>query len=176
MNKKGFTLMELLATLVILGLIFGISVVGINYSIRNAKKKTEKVFINTLRDAIEIYLDDSANFAGYTSSDWYFEGQIKKSNNDSNLYSLLASTTFDTIINSEYTPIVEDDLRNPATGKLCDKNAKIDIFKDDDEVYYYYIKAWDMYDSETGTSCLLDDTTFNYITNLSDYAIAMIYG
>ena len=176
MNKKGFTLVELLATLVVLGIIFSLAIVGINYSMKNTKKKTEELFISTLRDAIEIYFDDSANFASYKSDDWVMEGTISKENGNSTLYSLSSPITFETIINSEYAPIVEADLRNPSTKILCDKNAKIYVFRDDDLVYYYYINKGDMVDKDNlNNSCLLDVSN-NYISNLSEYAIAMIYG
>ena len=60
MNKKGFTLVELLATLVIIGIVVGFTIVGINYNINNTKKKTEDIFIGTIKDAIKVYLDSDA--------------------------------------------------------------------------------------------------------------------
>ena len=41
MNNRGFTLVELLATIIILALVSGISIVGVMASQENAKKKLE---------------------------------------------------------------------------------------------------------------------------------------
>ena len=60
-NKKGFNLVELLATLVILSLVVGISVVGIIGSIDNAKKKAEKEFLNQLANAVDVYMNTCAS-------------------------------------------------------------------------------------------------------------------
>ena len=41
MNNRGFTLVELLATIIILALVSGICIVGVMASQENAKKKLE---------------------------------------------------------------------------------------------------------------------------------------
>ena len=41
MNKKGFTLVELLSTIVILGIVVGLSIVAININIKKTKEKSE---------------------------------------------------------------------------------------------------------------------------------------
>ena len=56
MNNKGFTLVELLATLVILSLVVGLVFGAFNFNFGSAKEKTEEVFVNTLRDAVDLYL------------------------------------------------------------------------------------------------------------------------
>ena len=43
MNKKGFTLVELLATIVILGIVVGITMYSVNGGFKSAKEKTENV-------------------------------------------------------------------------------------------------------------------------------------
>ena len=56
MNKKGFTLVELIASLVILGVILSITIVGASNIFSSAKNKTEDVFVDTIRDAMDMYL------------------------------------------------------------------------------------------------------------------------
>ena len=61
MNNKGFTLLELLATIAIMGLVFGIasySVIGI---IEKSKMRTEKAFIEKLEEAIDDYISLNTN-------------------------------------------------------------------------------------------------------------------
>ena len=57
MNKKGFTLVELLATLVILAIVMGIVLASGIFNLENAKGKTEDVFIDSIKDAMKIYLE-----------------------------------------------------------------------------------------------------------------------
>ena len=58
MNKRGFTLIELLATLAVLGIIMGIVLVSSTFLFKDKKSDTEDVFVDTLKDAINIYIDD----------------------------------------------------------------------------------------------------------------------
>lgn len=167
MNKKGFTLVELLATIVVLSIVVSLTVVGVNFSIKNAKKKTEEVFFGTLTDAIKIYLDDDNSV---TNLNWVdVDGTLSKTNGEVGLYK--SSITFGDIIDSSYSPIVESDLLNPATDKLCTKNAKIDLYRDDDEVYYYYINKTELVDSQDRYSSCLLDSNKKYISNLPENAI-----
>ena len=47
---------------------------------------------------------------------------------------------FDDIINSSYHPISERDFVNPGNEDIvCNKNAAITIYRDDDYIYYYSI-------------------------------------
>ncbi len=56
MNNKGFTLVELLATIVILSLITSITVVTITSVYSNSKDKAEEVFKQELTNIIEDYI------------------------------------------------------------------------------------------------------------------------
>jgi len=56
MNNKGFTLVEVIMTLVILSLIMGIAVYGIMGTINNSKNKGEEIFVEKLMTAIDEYV------------------------------------------------------------------------------------------------------------------------
>ena len=58
MNRRGFTLIELLATLAVLGIITGIVLVSSTSLFKDKKSDTEDVFVDTLKDAIKIYIDE----------------------------------------------------------------------------------------------------------------------
>jgi len=152
MNNKGFTLVELLATLVILGIISSIVVVGLVIDFRETKGKTEDIFISTIEDAMDIYLNSDGKKLSFST----YACTISKSHGNVNVYKATGST-IDSVINSSYNPLTEKDLVNPANEEVtCNKYAPITVYRDDDYVYYYKIE-------KSGFSCL---KTTGYITNL----------
>ena len=56
MNKKGFSLVELLAVIAIMGILSGICILAVTRYISNSKKKTYKNFEENLRGAAVNYL------------------------------------------------------------------------------------------------------------------------
>lgn len=156
MNKKGFTLVELLATLVILGIVTGLVVVGVNYNIKNTKEKTEEVFIGTIKDALKVYIDSDAKNLTFKSS---AEGCIDKSlKSNVKVYMVNSAVSLTTVVNSKYSPLDIKDLVNPNNEKVnCNVTSRIVyIYRDEDYVYYYKI-------AKSSLSCL---TTSGNITNL----------
>lgn len=157
MNKKGFTLVELLATLVILGIVTSLTIIGLNINTNNTKKKTEEIFIGTIKDAIKMYLDSDARKLKYDIE----VCTISKALNDSVKVYKTSSVTLDTIINSKYSPLLNEDLVNPNNEDAnCNINASVDIYRDEDYVYYYKMKKGDL-------DCLTIDLD-GYITNLPE--------
>ena len=157
MNKKGFTLVELLATLVILGIVTSLTIIGLNINTNNTKKKTEEIFIGTIKDAIKMYLDSDARKLKYDIE----VCTISKALNDSVKVYKTSSVTLDTIINSKYSPLLNEDLVNPNNEDAnCNINASVDIYRDEDYVYYYKMKKGDL-------NCLTIDLD-GYITNLPE--------
>lgn len=168
MNKKGFTLVELLATLVILGIVVGLTVVGINVNIRKTKEKTEEVFIGTIKDAIKMYLNDprdnDKNRLSFNDEVCTIDKTLKTG---VKVYGTGSNVTISTVINSTYSPLLESDLVNPNNeGVECYFDAPVKIYRDEDYVYYYKLKKED-----------LDCLTMNldgYITNLPDNCLSII--
>ena len=58
MNNKGFTLVELLATLVILALVMGIGTYSITTIINNSKEKNYESLISNIKDGAETYYQE----------------------------------------------------------------------------------------------------------------------
>ena len=159
MNKKGFTLIELIAVIAILAIVMGITLVTTTTGFGKAKKKSENVFIGTVKDAINIYIDSSdAKKLNYSKMGC----MITKTHGNVSVYK--AEITINDIINSEYSPISQDDLVNPSDkDKTCNVGAKITIYRDDDMVYYYLMER-------NNLDCLstCNDNDCKYITNLPD--------
>ncbi len=158
-KKNGFTLVELLATLVILGIVLTLVIVSVNANFDNAKKKTQDVFIKTIEDALSIYLDSDAKNLTYTQS----VRTIKKSHGNATLYKASQNLTFKNVINSSFSPITTADLVNPANEKVkCNENAKIEIYRDSDYIYYYKV-------AKSAFNCLVVESGDSQdITNLPD--------
>lgn len=152
MNRRGFTLVELLATLVILGIVTSIVLIGINGGFNNAKDKTEDVFIKTVKDAMDIYLDSDAKKLNFSKTEVC---TLNKTHGKSKVYKSSDNITLSDVINSEFHPISEDDLVNPVNSSKCNKNTVVNIYRDDDYVYYYEI------DSDMG--CLINTNSISIL-------------
>lgn len=57
-DKRGFTLVELLATIVILSLLIGIGAYSITAIIKSSKEETMKLLIKDIKDGIESYYNE----------------------------------------------------------------------------------------------------------------------
>ena len=56
MGRKGFTLVELIATVAIISLVFGIASYSIVGIINSSKKKSEALFVEEISDAMTGYV------------------------------------------------------------------------------------------------------------------------
>ena len=152
MNRRGFTLVELLATLVILGIVASIVLISVNGGFNNAKDKTEDVFVKTVKDAMDIYLDSDAKKLNFSKVEVC---TLNKTHGKSKVYKSNDNITLNSVINSEFHPISEDDLVNPVNSSKCDKNTIVNIYRDEDYVYYYEI------DSDMG--CLINTNSISIL-------------
>jgi hypothetical protein len=118
---------------------------------------------------MDIYLDTDAKKLKYTEqcgsminkkqpgTDNTRTVKVYKANKSINIY--------DDIINSEYHPISEKDMHNPARKGDANYNCvnlnriTIDVYRDEDYVYYYSI-------DKANFNCLSDDNKEGVITNL----------
>ena len=137
MNNKGFTLIELLATIIVLSIIAGIAFGIINADFGKAKESVEEVFVDTIRDALNVYLDSDAKSLTFTN---VCSNKISKKIGEATVES--AVVTMDDVINSSFHPISKSDLVNPAYEEVnCNEpaNINITIYRDSDYVYYYSV-------------------------------------
>lgn len=58
LNKKGFTLVELLATIVLFAIVAGIGTYSISSIIKNSKQKNYELLIKNIKDAAEVYYQE----------------------------------------------------------------------------------------------------------------------
>lgn len=161
MNNKGFTLVELIATIVILALIMGICFAFALSAFGDAKEKTEDVFVDTIEDAMDIYLSSDGKELNFSTK---CNNLLEKKSGNVEVYK--ATVKFLDVINSKYRPITQNDLVNPANKDVDCNNANnisVNIYRDSDYVYYYSI-------NKNSFGCLLnvneDDGYSSLISNL----------
>ena len=150
MNNKGFTLVEMLAVVVILGIVLGIATTSVLSAIETSKEESEKVFVGKIETAVESYInlngigmDEKSGGATYT-----FDKCRKVKENgecEDGDYNTIETEAvelegFDL---EEITKdfVDEDGMVNPRNKEKCLKNSGnpvVMVFKDDDMVYYYY--------------------------------------
>ena len=149
MDNKGFTLVELLATVVVLGLVMGITAHSVLGVIEKSKDKSEKIFVDKLENSIDAYISDARtkNELKIDSSSSAIEYQKCKLYNDdgtcindgsykSTAYTMesfpLSKISDSHLIQNKY-------IINPKNKKRCElENVKVDLYRDSDMVYYYY--------------------------------------
>ena len=153
MNKKGFTLVELVATIAILGIVMSIAIYAASGGFSEAKNKTEDIFVKTLEDALNVYTDSDAKRLTFSQTS---ACSIVKRFGNSNVYKNSTSITFEDVINSDYKPLTAAEMVNPANETKCNLNAPVYIYVDDDYVYYYRVE-------KSALGCLTGE---GYITNL----------
>ena len=105
MNNRGFTLVELLATIIILALVSGISIVGVMASQENAKKKLENNFMNDVGNAIDMYISMNTDSLKFGSNS---VGKINKGHGIVSVYVTIKS--FDDIVGSGIISVSYTDL------------------------------------------------------------------
>lgn len=154
MNNKGFTLVEMLATVVILGVVMGIATYGVIGAINKSKEKSEEIFVDKLEKAIQTYINDNRFAAGFTIKNGGLNGDFDKCRKvkddgtcfDGEDYSY--EVNFEQLNNASLNDIADvkyienGKIINPKNKSNClksENNPEILLFKDSDSVYYYYV-------------------------------------
>lgn len=113
-SNKGFTLVELLAVIVIIGILLAVSITAIVHFIDRAKDEQKKNQEKTLAMAAENYLQDN-------------RGQLPKSIGE--------TTTIPISILKEYKYITED-IKN-GSNESCMENSYVTVYKESKTKYIY---------------------------------------
>lgn len=139
-NRKGFTLIELIAVIVILSIILIVAVPNLIETYKQSKLKSEGMFVKQLTKSIESYVSLNGSNLEYTDF-----GEAKKSltveDTDKSYTVKISKSTIkiQDIIDSNI--IEENEYRNPGNkDKKCDKEAEIEVYRDSDYVYCHKIK------------------------------------
>ena len=149
MNRKGFTLVEVLATIVIISILGVVAYTGVTNYIKTSKEKAEDKFLDEIKSEIDSYISlNSAGFKKVGNTISFEKLIVKKGTSVTNQTEVKKSATawkvqisgknltFDDLINNLK---MTDKFQNPNTGEICSNNIEIEIYKDSDYVYYYCV-------------------------------------
>ena len=133
LNNQGFTLIEVIGVVVIIGIITMILVpTGYNYLI-SSQNSSEKIFITKITDIVDSYVE--LNNIEYDHDNYK---QLKTCDENTgvctnrNIYKSNITLTFNDIIN--YGLISENEFVNPKNKEYCSTNSKITVYIDDNNV------------------------------------------
>ena len=113
-NKKGFTLVELLGTIVIIGILSGLAISGVTRMINNAKKETSESQKKTIKMAAESY----------------FQSNVKK------LPKVIGSSSIVSAKELNDAKYITTELKNE-DGDSCMENSYVKIYKKSASEYVY---------------------------------------
>ena len=152
MNRKGFTLIEVLATIVIISILGVVAYTGVTSYIKTSKEKAEDKFLDEIKSEIDSYISlNSADFKKASDSKTISfkkivskkggtsetnQAEVRKDVSAWQVRKNGKNLTFDDLINNLK---MTDKFQNPNTGKICSNNIEIEIYKDNDYVYYYCV-------------------------------------
>jgi len=81
MNNKGFTLIEILVTLLLLSVIVVISFVSISKVIEKSKQNDCKTLVNNIKMAVAEYVSDHRYDSTFTNTSFMINGGVLVNNN-----------------------------------------------------------------------------------------------
>lgn len=158
MNRKGFTMIELLAVIVVLGIVLVITFPNMTDVFKSSKLKSEEAFVERISQSIDSYVTLNSSNITFDKQTGPFEKVLGTATQTVDVYK--ETITINTIINNNI--ISEKDYKNPGNENVaCNKNAEIEVYRDSDYVYCHKIK-------KDSLGCLTDEykNTIN-----SDYIV-----
>lgn len=147
-NNKGFTMIELLTVIVLIGIIMSITIYSVIPNIDKSKEEVEKVFVNNLNNALETFIDKNKNSFIIGDNKGTIDKVINTQGDTTsvNVYEIFNDdgelVQFSDVISTGF--LKERDFINPKNEVKCNINTSITIYRDDDFVYYY---KYDLLDS-----------------------------
>lgn len=147
MNRKGFTMIELLAVIVVLGIVLVITFPNMTDVFKSSKLKSEEAFVERISQSIDSYVTLNSSNITFKKQDGTAKKYYGGSDHSVNVYK--KTITMNTIIGSNI--ITGKDYKNPGNENVeCNVNAEIEVYRDSDYVYCHKIK-------KDSLGCLTDE-------------------
>ena len=160
LNRKGFTLIEVISVVLILGIIVAIVLPSVVGYLDTSKDRSEEIFVDEMERIIGEYVAlEGRNIYFDTSLVHNYEkcDPLDKSCYTVKVYKN-STITFNDVISSGL--LKENDIINPKTKQLCNINTPITVYRDEEYVYCYETRL-DCVES-TDDKNLIDTCNFNW--------------
>lgn len=150
-NNKGFTLVELLATIAVLAIISTVTIVSVTSSYQKSKEKAEETFVKQLEGYVDSYIAMYGSKLEFDPGVTYKKCYLDDIDCNENI-TLKKAESSNTNMNIKFISdtFSSKDVVNPNTQKECNEsNTTLTIYRDEDFVYCFTIKP-------SGSSCISD--------------------
>lgn len=139
MNKKGFTMIELLAVIVVLGIVLIITFPNISDIFKGSKLKSEEAFMDRISQSIDSYVTLNSSNITFDKQAGTFEKFLGTEKQTVTVDVYKETITMQDIIDEGI--ITQNDYKNPGNeNEKCNENAEIEVYRDSDYVYCHKIK------------------------------------
>lgn len=156
LNNKGFTLIEVISVVIILGIIVSLVIPSLFGYFDTTKEKSEEIFSKQLSKIIDDYVSLEGSKIKFDNTNYKL---VKKCNpfitddcKEVKVYKNITKVTFQNLIDANLTK--EKDIINPNDSNNdnnCDLNTEITVYKDEEYVYCF----------ETKPNCLKEENFIN---------------
>ncbi len=149
MNNKGFTLVELLVTLVLLGIIATISITGVVSVMNNSKNSEYKVLLKNIDTGAKMFYED-CEYGSLSGKDICTNRRTISGDKTEITYiiPLSALTQYGFLTGNSSGAVV-----NPKTNKPMNENCTVTVIYNKNNRKYTITKASTIYVSGTSVSC-----------------------
>ncbi len=164
LNNKGFTLVEVIAVVAILGIIVAIVIPSVFGYFDTSKDSSEEIFMGEMESIIESYIaleGRKLNFSGWgrkyekcdplAGDSSCVEVSVYKSSDVITFYDLIDNGL-----------VKASDIINPKNKEQCNLNTRITIYRDTDYVYCFETKFDCVEDPEGNNRNVVNTCSFNW--------------
>lgn len=165
LNNKGFTLVEVIAVVAILGIIVAIVIPSVFGYFDTSKNSSEEIFMGEMKKIIESYVAlEGRNISFDTTNGKIVEKCDPLAGDDAcvnvEVYKNTSRVTLNDLVNEGL--VKENDIINPKNEKKCSLDTEIIVYRDDDYVYCFETKFDCVEDPEGNNRNVVNTCSFNW--------------
>ena len=165
LDNKGFTLIEVIAVVAILGIIVAIVLPSVFGYFDTSKDRSEEIFMGEMERIIDNYVSlEGRNKEFDTNNGKKLEKcdplEVNNSCTVVNVYKNIQKITFNDLVNSGL--VKASDIINPKNEEQCSLDTEIIVYRDDDYVYCFETKFDCVDDSDNKDRNVINTCSFNW--------------